>query len=237
MNYTNIYECIIQKRKKDFPTGYYEKHHILPRCLGGSDEDSNIVYLSAREHFICHWLLTKIYKDGAEHHKMLRAALMMKADPSAEKSRYINSRAYENLKIKHNKVWSELQRGCGNNQYGTRWIFCDNLKISKKIKKTEEVPDGWCVGRKIKFDDTLFLCKWCSCEYERKTNTNFCSKECKILFKKQNAISAGKKTSKKCSIDGVVYDSVTDAANSLGMLHETLRMRIKSKNYEKYFYI
>ena len=55
-----------------------EEHHIIPRCLGGSDDKSNLVKLTAKEHFICHLLLTKIYKKGSlEYYKMCHAFLMM----------------------------------------------------------------------------------------------------------------------------------------------------------------
>lgn len=42
---------------------YYEAHHILPKSLfpAWSKRKSNIVLLTAREHFFCHQLLTKIY--------------------------------------------------------------------------------------------------------------------------------------------------------------------------------
>jgi hypothetical protein len=40
------------------------------------------------------------------------------------------------------------QNGKGNSQFGTRWI--NNNTESKKIKKTDELPDGWTYGRKIK---------------------------------------------------------------------------------------
>lgn len=76
MNYQKIYLNIIKKaksqnriraskykRKKykiDFI--YYENHHIIPKCLGGTDEETNLVLLTAKEHFICHKLLTYIYK-------------------------------------------------------------------------------------------------------------------------------------------------------------------------------
>lgn len=62
MNYTKIYNQIIEKRRNNTPTGYIERHHILPRSLGGSDDEDNIVALTAREHFICHFLLIKMYK-------------------------------------------------------------------------------------------------------------------------------------------------------------------------------
>ena len=35
---------------------YYERHHIQPRCLNGSDEEDNLIDLYAREHFIAHKL-------------------------------------------------------------------------------------------------------------------------------------------------------------------------------------
>lgn len=41
------------------------------------------------------------------------------------------------------------QKGAGNSQYGTMWIHSPELRISKRIKKEEPIPDGWCKGRKI----------------------------------------------------------------------------------------
>jgi len=70
MNHQRIYEEIIQiaksenrkkLRKKNPNYIYYEKHHIIPRCLGGKNEDDNFVLLTAKEHYVCHELLTHIY--------------------------------------------------------------------------------------------------------------------------------------------------------------------------------
>jgi hypothetical protein len=57
MNYEKIYNSLIQSRKargidKSKLDGYYELHHIVPRCLGGSNEDCNLVLLTAREHLL-----------------------------------------------------------------------------------------------------------------------------------------------------------------------------------------
>lgn len=65
MNYQIAYDKIIavaqeQDRQKGQGT-YFESHHIIPECLGGSNEKSNLVLLTAREHFVCHRLLSKIY--------------------------------------------------------------------------------------------------------------------------------------------------------------------------------
>ena len=46
---------------------------------------------------------------------------------------------------------SICQKGSGNSQFGTRWIHSLNLKLSKRIGKTEALPENWLEGRKIKF--------------------------------------------------------------------------------------
>jgi len=65
MNYKEIYDNIIRKAQLENRIKgkeiYYEKHHIIPKCLKGNNEKSNLVLLTAKEHFICHKLLTKIY--------------------------------------------------------------------------------------------------------------------------------------------------------------------------------
>lgn len=63
MNYEKQYYALIDTRKRrSLKEGeYYEKHHIIPKCAGGMDNDENIVTLSAREHYVAHWLLTKMY--------------------------------------------------------------------------------------------------------------------------------------------------------------------------------
>ena len=55
-------------------TGYVEKHHILPRCLGGLDNIENLVELYPEEHYLAHLLLCKIYP---RNQKLLYAAMNM----------------------------------------------------------------------------------------------------------------------------------------------------------------
>jgi hypothetical protein len=54
--------------------GYVEKHHIIPKCMGGLDELSNLVALTPEEHFVAHQLLVKMFPDN---HKLMYAARMM----------------------------------------------------------------------------------------------------------------------------------------------------------------
>lgn len=62
MNYHRHYDLLIaraQNRVK--PVGYVERHHILPRCMGGGNAKTNIAVLTAREHFVAHLLLVKMH--------------------------------------------------------------------------------------------------------------------------------------------------------------------------------
>lgn len=58
--YFKYYYSIVDRAKSRTIYGYKERHHIIPKSLGGSNNKENIVDLTAREHFICHLLLTKM---------------------------------------------------------------------------------------------------------------------------------------------------------------------------------
>jgi hypothetical protein len=118
MKYKQIYESIIHKRQNKPVDGYTENHHILPKSLGGSDDKNNKVRLTAKEHFICHYLLTKIYKKGSnEWYKMIHAFKMMKCD-MYNQERYFNSYLYESQRKYFSKVMSKTQLGKKNSQFG-----------------------------------------------------------------------------------------------------------------------
>jgi len=106
--YNNITERA-RLRKID---GYTECHHITPRSLGGTDDKDNLVNLTAREHFICHWLLTKMHI-GEARAKMIYALNGMKRGNEFAQ-RYetkITARVYEHLKKEFAKVHSETMKG------------------------------------------------------------------------------------------------------------------------------
>ena len=66
MDYTNLYVNLLLKHgTEEKPSEmYYERHHIIPKALGGSNLPENLIYLPARVHFIVHWLLYKIHKNA-----------------------------------------------------------------------------------------------------------------------------------------------------------------------------
>ena len=138
MNYTRIYNALINRAKSRDLNEYYEKHHIVPRCLGGSDDITNLVKLTPEEHYLAHQLLVKMYP---ESNSLIYAATMM--IPSRP-----TNKLYGWLRRKLVKALSVSQSGKRNSQYGTIWIT--NGKTEKKINSVKPIPKEWTRGRLIK---------------------------------------------------------------------------------------
>ena len=104
MNYIKHYDLLIEKCKsrgidKTLVDGYFETHHILPRCMGGSDESTNLVLLTAREHYIAHLLLSKANPNNVG----LGMAVRMLVNFTKRKFTEYNSHLYEKLRLKLNE--------------------------------------------------------------------------------------------------------------------------------------
>jgi hypothetical protein len=126
MDYQKIYNALVEKRKNQLVEGYGEVHHIVPRCVGGLDIGENLVRLTAREHFIAHVLLVKIYPN---HLGLIQAANLLAGRKSNKK---INSRIYEAIK---------QQLSC--NRKGTRHSESTRKKISDTQKgRVGRVPSN-----------------------------------------------------------------------------------------------
>lgn len=152
MDYKKIYDTLIQKRKVEKPSGYIERHHIIPRSLGGTDDKDNIVCLTAKEHYLCHYLLTKIYKPYTnEWYRMIMAFNMMLCKSDNNK-RIVNGRNYKWFREAFSITMSESQSNEKNSQYGSIWIYNPELKLNKKMNKECPLPDGWVYGRILNQD-------------------------------------------------------------------------------------
>lgn len=104
--YKKIYDALINKRVNieilDKNTVYCEKHHIIPRSLGGDDSKQNLVYLTLREHFIAHLLLSK-FTTGDAQVKMMWACHRM----AFSSMKNFTSKNYEWYRIRHSKWLSD----------------------------------------------------------------------------------------------------------------------------------
>lgn len=114
--------------------GYFENHHIIPRSMGGTNNKDNMVMLTAREHFICHMLLTKMTDNNG-----MRIAFGMMLNWS-KKYKPNASKIYEYGK----KCSSEAKRGINNPMFGKHVNFSDShrLNIKSGLKSSRKFHDS-----------------------------------------------------------------------------------------------
>ena len=99
MEYTKIYNQIIERAQNRKLEGYVEKHHTIPKCMGGLDIQENIVELTAREHFLCHRLLCEIHPTQIKLWYALWLMAIGKNKQNHLNLYKLSSRNYEKLKI------------------------------------------------------------------------------------------------------------------------------------------
>ena len=139
--YTNWYYSIVESANTRSLQGYRENHHIIPKCLGGSNNSSNLAALTAREHFIVHKLLIKM-TEGTEKSKMAFAANRMTT--SIHTDYKITSLSYEYVRKAHSKAMKETFSGENNPMYGIKdhpsvaiKITFDGIEFPSKVKLYE----------------------------------------------------------------------------------------------------
>lgn len=142
MNYKKIYNELIEKAKqRKIVEGYSELHHIKPVCMGGDNSNNNLVRLTAREHFIAHALLYKIYKNSKLSYAWFS---MLRSDPNQR--REFSSRQYDLVKRCHSKELKKAMAAEGNPFYGKKHSEETKKKISKANsgrKKPQPEIDNW----------------------------------------------------------------------------------------------
>ena len=140
--YKQWYTNITERAKNRHLDSYTESHHIVPRSLGGGDEADNLVNLTAREHFVCHWLLVKM-TTGQDHHKMLNALRMMRAE-NPNQQRYttkITARVYESIKQEYSLMQRERILGEKNPMWGKTHTLESREKIRQKNLGNKLTPE------------------------------------------------------------------------------------------------
>lgn len=153
--YTLKYNQIVTRAATRTLTGYKENHHIVPQSMGGLNEKANMVFLTAREHFICHWLLTKM-TTGDDRARMVYALRMMSVTNDRQ-NRYktqITARVYETYRKEHAANHSKVMKGKPAWNKG-RKLEGEELERSRertknRKKMTPEVKAKWIADRVAK---------------------------------------------------------------------------------------
>lgn len=179
MNYQKIHDDLVEYCKtQEVPEGTYtEKHHVIPRSCGGTDDPDNLLVVTARQHFMLHALLYFAAKRAGtieERQALGHAWNLMRANARGQQ-RYQNSRLFEAARKDMSARMSKLQSGSLNSQYGTMWIT--NGYTNKKKKKDAPMPEGFWKGRysngakydpEVPYKHEKFNCIICNTEFIRK---------------------------------------------------------------------
>lgn len=110
--YTFIYYKIIDRANNRTlsPEIYKERHHIIPKSLGGNDDSNNLVYLTGREHLICHLLLVRMTTNKYKASMIAAAWSMANLENDNQNRKKLNSRQYEALRDQFSKTHSKRMR-------------------------------------------------------------------------------------------------------------------------------
>jgi hypothetical protein len=127
MNYLKIYNQLVEKAKTRVLECYTEKHHILPKCIGGDDSINNLVSLTPEEHFLAHQLLVKIYP---HEDKLVYACNRMTQHNTFNR---LNNKMYGWLKKKKSEVVSRQMR----RMWETR-----HEELAQKLKQYANSDEG-----------------------------------------------------------------------------------------------
>ena len=133
MQTQTIYSALVNRRKTHPATGRVEKHHIVPKSLGGSDNKSNLVSLTPREHYVAHRLLAKMH--GGPMWAAL--AFMSRGAVNSAAGVVVPSRVYALAKQKDAEWRVDRYKGEGNPFYGKTFTEEQPVKLRGKRVSVE----------------------------------------------------------------------------------------------------
>jgi len=206
--YHKIYHNLIQKSRNRILCKPFEEHHIVPKALGGTDDISNIVKLTSREHYFAHKLLVRI-TIGQQKYKMIAALNFM----TTNNRHNVTSRDYEYLRKHVPETMSFQMKEFWKTERGL------NLKIeyANKMKNKKRDPS---IGKKIS---------------EVKKGTIFSKEHLKNLSESHlGQIPINRK--KVCDPNGIIYSHAAAAAKDHDIHPATIQYRCR-KNIMGWKYI
>lgn len=227
MDYKKHYDLLIEKAKnRTNLNGYKEKHHIIPKCMYGTNDKNNLVILTAREHYLAHWLLLKTHP---KHNGLIFALNIMAITKKDKRKLKITSKEYEKIKELQSKITSKLMTGVKKSEE-----HCKNISKSKIGDKNSMWGKQRTQKDKNKISNSM------------KGENNYWygkrGEECSMYGKKHksdtiNKMRKNKTKNKKIIIDNIQYPSISEAGRILSILVSTIWVRLKSKNFPNYTYV
>jgi len=129
MNYLHQYNLLIKSAQLNPVSGYTDNHHIIPRSLGGADDISNLVLLSAKQHFVAHHLLYKIHRNR----EMTNAFFLMCNVKRDGKKFKITVKQYQILREEKRQCQKDIMTGQPSRAKGKKWSDESKAKLSASM--------------------------------------------------------------------------------------------------------
>lgn len=229
MKYEKIYNQIIERAKSRTVEGYTEKHHIIPKCLGGTNDKTNIVKLYAKEHYICHKLLCEIHPNETKLKWAFWRMCNIGEHKNQIRSYKITSVEYQRIKTEISKIQSERVKN-----------YSKELRniISKKGSETKRgKPSGKKGISNPKHSEWMKN----NNPFKGKTHSNEHKQKLKVINSKPKTEEHKRKISetlkgnkpgnmRQIIIDGVIYESLSEASRQLLLPLSTIKNRLKSNS-------
>jgi hypothetical protein len=230
MEYLKIYNRIVERATNRDVLGYVEKHHIIPKCLGGDNKKSNIILLTAKEHYICHKLLCEIYPNESKLKYAFWRMCNVANNKYQERNYKVSAKVYSRIKGEISLITSKRTKN-----YSVEMRKLIGEKVSKKLKGRPSGKKGISKPEHSEWmkENNPFRGKTHSEEHIQKLRE--VNSEPKSE-KHKNNISKNSPNNKQCVIEGIAYRSVAEAARQLGISENTVRGRVKNKNFKNWSY-
>lgn len=173
MNYNKIYQSLVERGKnRSLGEAYKETHHIIPKCMNGSNDKDNLVDLTPEEHYLAHLLLVKIHP---KHFGLIRAAMIMSQKGNHQQNR-INNKQYGWLRRATKDIDSRIEHTCKLcNKLFMAYPSANRVYCSKACRaKLGQL-------RPVQVEKIKIKCQECNKEFEAYScsKRKFCSKQCK----------------------------------------------------------
>lgn len=230
MDYAKHYNLLIDKaRSRSKLQCYIEVHHIVPRSEGGIDELSNVVELTAREHFIAHWLL---YRESPHIDSRAYSFWRMcngRGKVKIEDWITIPSRAYEEARHAHSTAISRALKGKKKTKEHVEKVAAANrgkkrsveskskMSLAKKGKQLTQEHRNNMKGR-IPWNKGIPMTE----EYR---------------IKQSQHLTGNNNAGKMCSIEGAVYSSIKEASVVTEIPINTVKNRLRNPKRLDYYYV
>lgn len=228
MDYLKIHDAIIAKAIKESRSKensvYYESHHIIPKCMGGSDNKDNLVLLTAKEHYLIHWLLAEIHNTPPLWWAFI---IMVNAKGKGQKRQYVSGRLYELAKHKARelrkaqKVSDTTRQKMSLSRTGKKATDQHRQNISNSLR-----------GRTVSIEERLRLSKLnmgrtLKAEHKLKVKLNSSTARKVLQFDKNNVfLQEWPSVSAASEATGITTNAIRKSCNTL-----SYKRNLKSRIY------